>query len=279
MSGLFKDVSIQARGCLHCQRSKFQQHVHSSVPQIPAPAGQFSHTQVDLVGPLPSSRTFHSSLYHYGQDLSVFQGCARVLISCWISRFGVPAKITSDHGAQFTSSLWGVLCSLLTISYSKTTSFHPQSNDLVERFPHSLKTSLHVRLAMPNWFEPLPLVMLDLQTTPQDKTWFSTAKAVYGAPLCLPGEFLDPVDLPHREFLDRIQSALCGLTLPPPHHVAPSSVLVPTALASAEYMFVSKDASIQPLSLLHHVHYRVLSRQDKFFSLETGSRHHTVFID
>ena len=36
----------------------------------------------------------------------------------------------------------------------------------------------------------LPLVMLGLYTTPHDKTRFSASEAVYGAPLCLPGEFL-----------------------------------------------------------------------------------------
>ena len=93
--------------------------------------------------------------------------------------------------------------------------------------------------------------MVGLRNTQRDKTGFSASKAVNGAPLCLPGEFLDSMDLPPREFLDRIQSALRGLTLPPPHHAAPSSARVPAALAFAEYMFVCKDAFIQPLSQLY----------------------------
>ena len=99
-------------------------------------------------------------------------------------------------------------------------------------------------LVGPDWFDHFTLVMLGLQTTPQDKTGFSPAKAVYGAPLCLPGEFLDSVDIPPREFLDRIQSALCVLTLPPPHPLAPSSACVPTALASTEYVFVHENAHL-----------------------------------
>ena len=50
--------------------------------------------------------------------------------------------------------------------------------------------------------------------------------------------------------------------------MAPSSAPVPAVLASAEFVFVCEDASIQPLSQL----YSVLSPQDKFFSLEIGSR-------
>ena len=149
----------------------------------------------------------------------------------------------------------------------------------MECLHHFLKTSLFARIAGPDWFDHLPLVMLGLRTTPHDKTGFSAAKTIYGAPLCLPGEFLDSVDLPPTEFLDRIQSALRGLTLPPPHHVAPSSACVPAALASAEYVFVQEDASIQPLSQLYRGPYRVLSRQDKFFSLEIGSKQDTVSIN
>jgi hypothetical protein len=32
--------------------------------------------------------------------------CAKALTFSWISRFGVPETITSDHGPQFTTSLW-----------------------------------------------------------------------------------------------------------------------------------------------------------------------------
>ena len=83
-------------------------------------------------------------------------------------------------------------------------SFHPQSKSLLERFHCSLKNSLRGRLAGADWFDHLPLVMLGLQTTPSDKTGFSASKAVYRAPLCLRGAFLDSVDLPPREFLDMI---------------------------------------------------------------------------
>ena len=70
--------------------------------------------------------------------------------------------------------------------------------------------------------------------------WSCLAKAVYGASLYLLGEFLDSKDLPPREFLDRIQSALRGLTLPPSHHMAPSTACVPAALASAEFVLSAR---------------------------------------
>ena len=113
----------------------------------------------------------------------------------------------------------------------------------MERFHRSFKTFYVLAwlvLTGLDWLVHLPLVMLGLRTTPREETGFSAAEAVYGAPLCLPVEFLESVDLPPRDFLDRIQSAPCGLTLPPPHHVSPSSACVPAALASAEYMLFAR---------------------------------------
>jgi hypothetical protein len=45
--------------------------------------------------------------------------CAKALTFTWISRFGVPEMITSDHGPQFTSNLWFKLCEMLHISHKQ----------------------------------------------------------------------------------------------------------------------------------------------------------------
>ena len=149
-AGLSKDVSTRTRSCIECQRSKIHQYVLSAVPQVPVPSRRFSHIHMDLVGPLHSSRGFiylitilkRTSRWLEAVPLASISvaDCAKALISGWIQRFGVPAKMTSDCGAQFTSSIWEVLYSLLKITNSRTTSFHPQSNGLLEWFHPSLKT-------------------------------------------------------------------------------------------------------------------------------------------
>ena len=72
--------------------------------------------------------------------------CAFVLLHSLILLFGVPSVITSDYGAQYTGSLWSSLCKILGIVHSPTTSSHPQSNRIVERFHRQLKVSFHARL-------------------------------------------------------------------------------------------------------------------------------------
>ena len=60
----------------------------------------------------------------------------------WVARFGTPATITTDRGAQFESRIWDTLCNLFGITKNRTTNYHPQSNGIVERFHRQLKAAI-----------------------------------------------------------------------------------------------------------------------------------------
>ncbi|MFN9908616.1 MAG: DDE-type integrase/transposase/recombinase, partial [bacterium] len=130
------------------------------------PRRRFEHVHVDLVGPLPQSSGFsylftivdRTTRWPEAIPLSSIAAadCAAALFSGWIQRFGVPSVITSDRGAQFTSSLWTALCTILAILHVKTTAYHPQSNGMVERFHRRLKDALQARMMEPNWMSHLP---------------------------------------------------------------------------------------------------------------------------
>ena len=288
-SKLSRDVGSWARSCLHCQRSKVQRHTRTPVPSIHVPSRRFSSLHVDLVGPLPPSNGYtylltvvdRTTRWPEAIPLSSItsEDCARALIAGWISRFGVPTRITSDRGTQFTSAIWASLCNFLGIFHTKTTSFHPQSNGLVERFHRSLKSSLRSRLAGSDWMKHLPLVMLGLRSVPKDDFSSSVAEAVYGSPLSLPGDFLQDSDMPPESFLSRMDSTLQGFSAPPTHHTAPSPGFVPSALRSTPFVFIREDASRPPLSPLYRGPYEVLDRSEKYFRIQIGDRQDTVSID
>ena len=129
---------------------------------------------------------------------------------------------------------------------------HPQSNGLVECFHLSLKTSQRTQLAGPDWVDHLLLVMLSLCSVSRDDSGFSTTEALFRAPLCLPGEFLDSDKVHHDAILERIQSALRGLVLPPSHHQPTSAAQVPAALTSADFVFVCKDQRLYSIQINHY---------------------------
>ena len=112
--GLSRDVGLWARSCLQCQWSKIQIYVKTSVPAILVPSRRFSHMHIDIVGPLLSSQgcsyilTMIDRTTHWPEAVSLSistEACVRAFVSTWISRFGVPSTLTSNRGAQFTSSI------------------------------------------------------------------------------------------------------------------------------------------------------------------------------
>ena len=63
---------------------------------------------------------------------------AKVLYKRFISVFGMPAKLLSDYGANFTSALVEELCATFGIQKCRTTAYHVQCNGQVEQFHQTL---------------------------------------------------------------------------------------------------------------------------------------------
>ena len=62
----------------------------------------------------------------------------QILYEQFISVFGMPAKLLSDKGMNFTSALVEELCSAFGIQKCRTTAYHTQCNGQVERFHQTL---------------------------------------------------------------------------------------------------------------------------------------------
>ncbi|XP_072134736.1 uncharacterized protein [Mobula birostris] len=140
-------------------------------------------------------------------------------------------RLTSDRGAQFTSSLWSAMANLLGSQLHHTTAYHPQSNGLVERFHRHLKSALMARLEGPNWVDELPWVLLGIRTAPKEDLHTSSAELVYGAPLVVPGEFIPAPKGQEEEptaVLDRLRDRLGNLTPIPTsqHGQSPTCITV-----------------------------------------------------
>ena len=184
-----KAVTLMARACLFCQRGKVHKHVHLQPAEIPIP--RFAHIHVNLVGPLPPSRS-HTYLFSIIDRTSRWPeaiplssittaDCARALFAGWVSRIGVSTTITTDRGAQFTSALWAGLCSLLNIQHLPITAYNPQSKRLVERFHRRLKDALRSQAAAADWHDHLPWVMLGIRASFREDNEFSPAEAIFGS--------------------------------------------------------------------------------------------------
>ena len=104
-----------------------------------------------------------------------------------VSRFGVPNRIITDLGTQFTSGVFRSYCAEVGTRVCYASMAHPRSNGQVERANAKvlcgLKTKTFDRLKASGtgWVDQLPSVMCLLQTTASRATGETPFSLVYGA--------------------------------------------------------------------------------------------------
>ena len=62
----------------------------------------------------------------------------KFLYGCYISTFGALARLLSNKGTSFTSSITEELCKILGVKQLQTTPYHPQTNGQVERLHQTI---------------------------------------------------------------------------------------------------------------------------------------------
>nr|AAT44202.1 putative polyprotein [Oryza sativa Japonica Group] len=110
------------------------------------------------------------------------------------ARFGVPNRIITDNGTQFTSELFGDYCEDMGIKLCFASPTHPRSNGQVERANAEIlkglktKTFNILKKHGDSWIEELPAVLWANRTTPSRATGETPFFLVYGAEAVLPSE-------------------------------------------------------------------------------------------
>jgi len=98
------------------------------------------------------------------------------------SRVGLPYKIHSDRGSQFTSDMMREVYRLLNVKQSITAPYHAMGNGIVENFNKTIKNVLKkVAAEKPkDWHRYLGPLMFAVRDTPQDSTGFTLFELLYG---------------------------------------------------------------------------------------------------
>jgi anti-sigma factor ChrR (cupin superfamily) len=88
-----------------------------------------------------------------------------------------------------------------------TTAYHPQANGLVKWAHRQLKDALRARGATVDWPAHLPWVLLGLRAASKEVSGVSSAEAVFGQPLVLPGELVSGAETSPTAFRDQMASS------------------------------------------------------------------------
>jgi hypothetical protein len=187
---------------------------------MPLSVVPFQRVAVDLVGPLiPSSERGHRFILvvvdfatRYPEAVPLRHidttTVAEALWSIW-TRVGVPERILTDRGSQFTSEQMREVNRLLSIHGHTTTPYHAQCNGAVERFNGTLKTMIR-RLCSDQpreWDRFLSTLLFAYREVPYASSGFSPFELLYGRTVRGPLQILRQLWLDEEEKRETITTA------------------------------------------------------------------------
>ena len=116
------------------------------------------------------------------------------LINVWIARHGCPITFQSDNGKAFVGDLTKELMKRSQVAKAHSTTYHPQTNGLVERQNRTLVSMLRVYCSryMDDWDKHLPQVMGAYNSTEHSTTGISPHMMLTGHEKALPLTFFYP---------------------------------------------------------------------------------------
>lgn len=146
-----------------------------------------------VLGPLPQTVdgnrfivVFSDYLTRYPEAFAVADTkattIAKLFVEEIVSRHGVPVKLLSDRGKNFLSSLVIEICVILGCHKVNTSSYHPQTDGLVERWNKTVCTilSMYVNDRQNDWDKFLPFALLAYRTSIQESAKESPFFLLYG---------------------------------------------------------------------------------------------------
>ncbi len=285
--GMKKDVRVWCKTCLQCQKGKVTRHTKSPIGVFPE-IDRFEHVHVDLVTMKLSGkfRYLFTMIDRCTRWLEAIpleniaaETVAKAFFEQWIARYGVPLKVTSDRGSQFTSELFKELCQMLGTDHIKTTAYHPQANGMVERVHRSLKNAL--RCQGKDWVVALPNVLLGLRNAPREESGITSAELVYGRSLKVPGEFHLPGPKIDNScsYVKQLREIFARVRPVPVQHKSSKSLFIHKDLWTCKRVLVRVDRVKYPLHSPYDGPFNVIERRKKYFKIDLNGKEDTVSID
>ncbi len=189
------DTWNHCKNCHTCQRFKPSQKKPSGLLQSTPIVDPGYMLGVDLMGPFPKSVKQNEYLFvvvdYCSKWVELFPlraakapHIAKILIEEILTRWGTPAYLVSDRGAQFTSHLISLICKQWGIVQKLTTAYHPQTN-LTERVNRNLKTMIasYVEEHHRHWDKWVAEFRFAINSAWHESTGFTPAEVALGRKL------------------------------------------------------------------------------------------------
>ncbi|CAF4499211.1 unnamed protein product, partial [Didymodactylos carnosus] len=198
--GMYNTIKQHVLSCTQCQQFKVSRKKSAgTLEPIEPPAGILDLIGLDFVGPVPQSTSGNKYILVCTDYLSKWavtqatpnctaETAAKFLVEKIILQYGTPKQLLTDKGSHLMANVFEAISSRCGINHIKTTTYHPQTNGLTERFNATLAGSIgaYVNQQQTDWDDYLPFVTFAYNTFKQATTGMEPFKLMYGRSPVLP---------------------------------------------------------------------------------------------
>ena len=197
---MFVIIRDHVISCVECQKRKVGHHKSAGLYQpIPVTTRIFDTFSIDLLGPVPESDGYKycfvmvDQLSHMILIEPLKETSGDTILETMKNRvflkFGFPTKIIADRGLNVSGQFAYDFYRRFGINLIRTTSFHPQTNGMVESLNRLIGHSLAIFCSsQKEWHKYCPFIEFCYNTTPNVTTGLSPFYVAYGQEARIPVE-------------------------------------------------------------------------------------------
>ena len=284
---LKRDVRRFVKHCVDCQQAKASRMNEVPPARISPTDRRFQQVHIDLVS-LPvcgaNGASHVMTMIDRHTRYLVVEPVAdqttltvwRTFKNSWVKYFGVPARLTSDRGKQFTNPLFHYLANNSGIKVNHTTAFSPQPNGIVEREHSKLKNSLRA-FRDPDWSDRLAILVLAWNNAVRSDFMRSPAQLLYGTNSNLPIDFFErpptneePINSAIADaYVSELEAFRCPKTC---LHAQRYQPFVHRSLRDCSHVWIRNETR-RGLEMTYVGPFKVLGRSEKYFTVERRTVH------
>jgi hypothetical protein len=181
--------------CDNYQRVKAERQRPVGLLQpLKIPEWKWEEISMDFIVGLPKTQSGYDSIWvivvrlskvaHFISVKTTYKGLklAELYIVRIVCLHGVPKKIVSDRGTQFTSKFWEKLHESLDTKLTFSSAYHPQTDGQTERVNQILEDMLRTCVLKDNqsWDKCLPYAEFSYNNSYQESTKMAPFEFLYG---------------------------------------------------------------------------------------------------
>jgi hypothetical protein len=195
-NGMKADIARFVAHCDTCQRIKAEHQKPAGLFQpLPIPVWKWDEIGMDFVVGLPKTQKGHDSIWVIVDRLTKFahflpvrttyggEKLAKLYIENIVKLHGVPSRIVSDRGTQFTSRFWKSLHKAMGTKLDFSSAYHPHTDGQTERVNQILEDMLRACVLTygKDWEQSLPYAKFSYNNGYQPSLGMSPFEALYGS--------------------------------------------------------------------------------------------------